>query len=162
MGLNDIQLTPALVHQLYCNSLVDINIINQKDTIPVPHLGKNEKQVLILVNEPGFAYLPDAGLLKLTEILNACLLSLADVAIVNTSSLHEKNYQVLNNYFKPAVVLCMGVAATDIELPIKIPNYQVQQYDHKIYLLSCALHELAQNQEEKKKLWPCLKTIFKL
>ena len=74
MGLNDIQLTPALVHQLYCNSLVDINIINQKDTIPVPHLGKNEKQVLILVNEPGFAYLPDAGLLKLTEILNACLL----------------------------------------------------------------------------------------
>jgi len=162
MGLNDIQLTPALVQQLYSNSLIDMDIINQNDTIPIPYLGKNEKKILILVHEPGFAYLPDDDLVKLTEILNACVLSLADVAIVNICSLKERGYQLLNKYFSPAVVLCMGVAASDIELPIKIPNYQVQHYNNQIYLISCSVQELANNKEEKKKLWPCLKTIFKV
>src|ERR1700761_3571638 len=49
-------------------------------------LGGNKKNISILVNSPGSAFLPDNQLTFLPKILEACRMNIGDVAIINTAS----------------------------------------------------------------------------
>jgi hypothetical protein len=84
MSLNNFQLSPFLIHQLYKKTLVEMAIINppikdDKNNTP-SFLGKNEKQILLVVNEDETVFLSDTDLNLLVGILSACKLTLADVA----------------------------------------------------------------------------------
>src|SRR4051812_40210580 len=100
MPLNDIHLNPQLLADLYRNSLVEADIIQDADRkIPVPdglskvdgsqpqpqfnYLGNNKKNILLLVKYKDVAHLPDQQLNFITSILTACKLGLGDIALFN-------------------------------------------------------------------------------
>lgn len=126
-------------------------------------LGNNRRQITIVVNAPGSAFLPDNQLSFLTKILEACQMNIGDVAIVNAATV-PVTVAELRQQLKPASILLFGLEPTAIKLPINFPVFRLQPYDECTYLAAPSLHLLVQLTEESKllksKLWVCLKTLF--
>jgi hypothetical protein len=126
-------------------------------------LGKNAKQVAIVVNFASEAFLPEGELQFLTKMLGACKLNLADVAIVNHATtpieIEKLKQQLLSRH-----VLLFGVEPSAIQLPISFPAFKEQAYAGTTYLFAPSLEQLNKETEEakgfKKKLWECLKRTF--
>ena len=184
MSLDDIKLSPFLVKKLYENSLIDTNDntnitsnatkakdenfteIEKKNVIKkeiagnIKYLGKNAKNILIIVDEKEHAFLGDDELSFLMNILNACAVSMQDVALINASNNDEVAYENLNAQFEPSIVLFIGTEPQLLNFPIQIPQYKIQAYNNQQYLCAPSLQKLSSDKEEKKKLWMVLKVLF--
>ena len=90
MSLNNISLPPQLLADLYQHVLVQGTATAMHVKESIPFLGKNGKNILIVVNKKEAVYLPDTELGFLTTVLSACNLDLSHVAIVNWHHLKEK------------------------------------------------------------------------
>src|SRR5687767_12560272 len=94
MSLKNIQLPPGVISNLYHYYLVDINKDKKKTEIAKNDnlfLGGNNKNILLLVNNTEVSFLTDNQLDFLLEILSACKLNLAHVAIINLNKIAEKD-----------------------------------------------------------------------
>jgi hypothetical protein len=184
MSLDDIKLSPFLVKKLYENSLVEdastaTSIDNTQkakdenlamsDNAPVTkkgnfenikYLGKNAKNILIIVDEKEHAFLGDDELSFLMNILNACSVSMQDVALINASNNADVVYENLNGQFEPSIVLFLGTEPQLLNFPVQIPQYKIQAYNNQQYLCAPSLQKLSSDKEEKKKLWIVLKVMF--
>jgi len=107
--------------------------------------------------------MPDNQLTFLTKILEACRMTLADVAIVNNATA-PVTITALRQQLQPKTVLLFGVEPTAIRLPINFPTFKQLSYDDCTYLSSPALDQLVPDTGDSKllksKLWVCLKTLF--
>jgi hypothetical protein len=190
MSLDDIKLSPYLVKKLYENSLIDtddnvkpisngnaakddLNAVVEKniaikksagssgETVgTIKFLGKNAKNILIIVDEKEHAFLGDDELSFLMNILNACTVSMQDVALVNASNSDDVVYENLNAQFEPSIVLFLGTEPQLLNFPVQIPQYKIQAYNNQQYLCAPSLQKLSSDKEEKKKLWMVLKVMF--
>ena len=184
MGLDNIKLSPFLLKELYENNLLetkktqspiaieekakDANIENATNKIAVEireediikYLGKNEKNILLLVNRETHAFIDDEALNFLMAILNACGMSMQDVALVNVHNDDNAVYEKLNAQFNPSSIVFFDTAPHLLNFPVKIPLYKIQKYNNQQYLCASSLAALSQNKEEKKQLWGCLKVMF--
>lgn len=164
MSLDNIQLSPLLVLQLYKKTLIDLNGLRQNSTLPQPYnisfLGNNEKKILVLVNECDTTFLPVADLNFLINILSACKITMADIALINFDKNREINYDILMKYFEPASVLLFGINPADLQFPMHFPHYQLQHYNNQTYICAPALSILATDKEKKKALWNSLQKHF--
>ncbi len=164
MSLDNIQLTPFLVQNLYTKTLHDLNNVQErlpkKKTILIPALGQNAKNILLIVNETEATFASDDGLKLLVGILTACKLSLADVALVNFNKNDSITYDELMDYFNPGFVILFGVLPRDLSFPLHFPNYQLQQYNNQTFLCAPSLKMLGAVTEEKKQLWNSLQKHF--
>lgn len=160
---------------LYKNNLFVIDTPQpQKQTIqptnsatPTNHaitfLGENKKQIIILVNEENAVHINDDHFAFLSNILTACKLNIADVAIVNV---HKQviNFSRLKEQLNCMYVLLFNVSTDSIELPFSIPHYQVQKYNNCTFLsanhLQTMLGTTQEAKMEKSKLWLSLKQMF--
>jgi hypothetical protein len=160
MSLDNIQLSPFLVYQLYKKSLFEIDGIKKEpdsqQVSATSFLGKNDKNILVMVNEPGAAFLTDADLNLLIGILTACKLSLADIALVNFHKNVGTGYDQLMREFSPVTVFLFGIEPKDLQFPLHFPNFQLQQYNDQTYISAPSLKLLSENKEQKKELWACL------
>ena len=175
MSLNDIRLNSQLISDLYASVLVETNA-SDVPTLDIPvakpvqktplakevhFLGKNEKGILIIVTNDDAVYLPDDQLAFLTNILSACQLSLADVAIINWKTagldLNEVQQRLSIRH-----ILLFDVSPLDAGLPINFPHFQIQQFNHRTYLSSPALSDVEKEVSIKRQLWPSLKNIFSI
>jgi|JI6StandDraft_1071083.scaffolds.fasta_scaffold27221_2 hypothetical protein len=166
MSLDNFQLPPFLIQELYKDSLVDLDS-NQIKTdslkpVNIPFLGKNERNILVLVDEKDVIYLPDEDLAFLTGVLTACKLTLSDVAIVNVATANEARYQQLLQQFRPGSILCFGINLAKLDFPLMFPEYQLQQYNNQSYLAAPTLSKLSSDKNEKMQLWNCLKKLFSI
>ncbi len=181
MDLNHLELPASVVAELYRGSLIEANERPAKGK-PVKEpiipalaetttgenlsswkwLGNNGKHILIIVNNEDSAGLPDKDLAFLTEILGACKLSLADVAIVNLHNHPGASYKELTAFFKSRIVLLFAVEPAEFGLPMSFPPYQLQAFANNSFLFSPSLKELGDDRVEKSKLWVCLKRLFNL
>lgn len=154
------------------NTVVEVGIISDNDILhsagnitTIKYLGKNQKNVSIVVYETDAVYLIEDTLTLLTNLLSACKLTLADVAIINTHN-QSITYKQIKQDLQPKQLLLMGNVLKNISLPFIFPEYRVQQYDNCEMLISADLKNmLAQTdlvKAEKRKLWESLKTMFKL
>ena len=177
MSLNDIQLPGFLIEEWYSDKLIISSPVPPAPGLPpsaapppsssVPSplksLGNNRRHITILVHAPGSPFLPDNQLAFLTKILEACRLTLADVAIVNNAST-ETNITTVKEQLAPKTVLLFGPEPSALRLPINFPPFKPLAYDGCTYLSSPGLDQLVSNTEESKllksKLWICLQTIF--
>jgi hypothetical protein len=133
------------------------------------YLGNNHRHITILVHAPGSPFLPDNQLTFLTKILEACRLTLADVAIVNNAAA-ETTMAVpitiadIRRQLAPKTILLFGPEPSALRLPINFPPFKPLDYDGCTYLSAPGLDHLVTNTEESKllksKLWVCLQTIF--
>jgi hypothetical protein len=184
MSLDDIKLSPFLVKKLYENSLLDDGVgstsignakIAKDENLPlsenvdvtkkgnfesIKYLGKNAKNILIIVDEKEHAFLGDDELSFLMNILNACAISMQDVALVNAGNNSEAIYENLNAQFEPRIVLFLGTEPHLLNFPVQIPQYKIQAYNNQQYLCAPSLQKLSSDKEEKKKLWMLLKVMF--
>lgn len=126
-------------------------------------LGNNRRNITILVQSPGKAFLPDDQLTFLTKILEACQMNIGDVAIVNHASI-PVIVTDLRRQLQPSIILLFGLDPVAIKLPIQFPVFKQQAYDQCTYVSAPSLEELVQPTQEgkllKSKLWVTLKTLF--
>jgi hypothetical protein len=166
MSLENIQLPPIVLQELYKKTLIDsesvqsLTTFSQRKALTI--LGKNEKQIAIIVNNDEALYLPDEQLNFLLGILSACKLTLEDVAIINIKKNKKLSYTVLVNELRSEKIFLFGVEPSKIELPFQFPFYQMQQFNNQLYLSAPLLTKLQDDKAEKTKLWLCLKQIFSI
>jgi len=166
MSLDNIQLPAIVLQDLFKNSLVDIDTGIAKTpvekTTGIAFLGNNQKQVTIIANDTTTIYLPDEELNFLMGILNACKLSMADVALVNIAKPGAVTYTKIQEELNAETILLFGVAPAELQLPLQFPHYQIQKFNNQVYLAAPSLTAIAADKAEKTKLWNCLKQIFSI
>jgi hypothetical protein len=164
MNFEQFQLPGFLLRDLYEGSLIELKEIKQfpdkKPELNDTVLGNNQKKILILVNYPDKPVMPDSDLTFLLSILNACKLSLNDVAILNYATQEEIPYQTLIMEFKPKIILLFGVQQASIRMPILFPDFQIQPFMDIRFLSSPPLLSLQEDDSKKRKLWTGLKQLF--
>jgi hypothetical protein len=168
MSLQNVQLSADTIARLYTAPLVDMNAERVGSTAITEaaqdcrFLGSNKKNITILVSAGDVSFLPDHSFSFLTGILNACKLTMEDVALVNISSLEDTGYAGIYKSTKPAISLLFDVSPNDIGLPLQFPYFQVHKYNSITYLSSPSLALLENDKAAKAALWSSLKTIFQL
>ena len=166
MSLDNIQLPPIVVEQLFNKSLVAVEIQQPIPATtsfkPINILGQNKKGVLILVNYNETVFLPEDELNFLIGILSACKLTMEDAGIINMAKHKQLNYQALEKEISCSNLLMFGVMPKAIELPLDFPYYQLQKYNNHTYLSAPALAALMNDKTEKGKLWTSLKQLFSI
>ncbi len=162
MSLNNIQLTPQLLTNLYQNVLVETKMAKVPALPPINFLGGNKKQILIVAANADTPFLTDNELTFLTNILAACKLGLDDVAIINKEHLPTVNYETIIEMLQSKIVLLFNIDPLAFGLPIHFPHFQVQQFNSRVYLCAPSLNDIEQEKTLKAKLWAGLKTLFQL
>lgn len=169
MNLNEIHLTAQLVATLYEHTLIESDAGPATErTQPLPdirkarHLGNFDRQVLVIVNNGGVAFIEDQELQFFTNVLTACRLGLADIAIVNINGLQPNEPSLLIGEMAPRHVILFGVLPLDIDLPMNFPEFQVQQFNKCTYLHAPALKTIERDKQLKARLWASLKQLFGL
>lgn len=164
MSLDNIELPPFLIQELYKNSLIEfespqpVEEIEVKASIPI--LGNNCNKIIIVVENNEAAYLPDNQLNFLLEILSACKLTMEDVAIINIYKNIAITYKTITIELKAEKIILFGVTPAQLHLPVAFPPYQIQPYNNQTYVAAAMLADIESDKTEKTKLWNCLKQIF--
>lgn len=179
MSLNNISLPPTAIAGLYSKSLVETGETVLKSTETesknfesaskqavisskgIRYLGDNNKKVLIIVNSPDAVHLPDKELQFLTNMLTACQLSLADVAIVNINN-QTLDYKELLKELKSRSALLFDIEPSGLGLPMSFPFFQIQPYAGCSFLYVPALKDLEEDKVQKSKLWVSLRRLFNI
>jgi DNA polymerase III psi subunit len=168
MGLEKIQLPAAVIADMYRNSLVLLQDVQEKPaalaTVSMPEtglktLGENRQKTVILVRDATALHLADAELDLLIKILQAVQLSMADVLLANLQA-QKTNAAFLQANYAAQKVLLFGVPLHDLEMPIVFPHFQVQQHGGVRYLSAPSLAQLQSDVNAKKQLWVSIKKMF--
>jgi hypothetical protein len=170
MSLQNLELPAELITELYGNHLVEFKAtsIDKPETrkekpVHLLSLGGNEKRITILVAEESQAFMKDEELEWLQKMLQACKLTLGDVAIVNTHS-KEFSMPLVRQQLRPEKIVMLGPNPSDLQLPLNFPQFKVQEHDQCTYLFAPSPKELNQETKEgkllKSKLWVSLQKLF--
>lgn len=168
MPLNQVKLNNRLLTQLYQSVLVETPTNQLQPATPrkkktgesLKALGGNKKKICILVKEENVVFLKDEQLAYLTKILQACKLTLEDVAIVNLQGQEELNYQLIQQLFPSATCIGFGLTPLKLELPADFPFFQLQKIEGCTYLFAPALDQLEPSKMDREKLWQSLRKHF--
>ena len=120
----------------------------------------NKKNILVVVNYKDVIYLPDEELDLLTNMLTACKLSIADVAIINLNKIETPSYKKIISELNSEVILLFGTEPSALELPVDFPHFQVQSFNSYTFLYTPPLENIKNDKVLKSKLWVCLRRIF--
>ncbi len=173
MDLNRIQLPLSVIAYLYPDSLIETGEIT---AAPMPviertiqedegaatwkWLGENKKNILVIVSYRDVVHLPDRELQFLTNMLTACKLSLADVAIVNLQQQPHQIYKEIIDQFKSKIALLFDIEPAAFGLPMNFPYFQIQPFTSCSFLYAPSLKELEDDKVQKSKLWVSLRRLF--
>lgn len=156
---NDLVLTGAAVASVR-QSKVEVK---KREPVAIKKLGDHLQKVTILVNTTEAAFLPEAEFNLLSNILKACNLTMADVAIVNWNRT-PANFTEIKQQLGSKYLLLFRVSTAEIDLPFSIPLYQIQEYDHCKLIQSVSLEQMLDETEasksEKSKLWSALRKLL--
>ncbi|PTS91403.1 hypothetical protein DBR11_29135 [Pedobacter sp. HMWF019] len=122
------------------------------------YLGKNERNILILVSDPINQVSTEEGRELLRKIVKAIDLSAADFALVNCSAYADADFEELQNYFKPRLLLSFGVSPETLGLTGQQHN-TVVKYEGLTLVFSSGLQALSEDMGAKKALWGSLKQL---
>ena len=168
MSLQNIQLPGEALIRLYNMPLVDLDkksknsSASANESQEIRFLGSNKKNITILVNTGDASFLTDESFSFLTGILNACKLTMDDVALVNINNLKDSSYTAINKITRPVITLLFDVSHNDIGLPLQFPNFQVHKYNNITFHSAPSLKVLENDKPLKAMLWGNLKTLFQL
>lgn len=166
MSLENFQIPFVLIPELYKNSLVQLeDKQTSTDNIEVEnikYLGRNVKNILILVADADAVHLSDASLEFLGQILQACKMNLNDVAIVNQRHHPNAGLQQCMEALQPTLIIDFGSIIKKWNPQYETSLYQVKEVDKCKLITAHPLSEIAAQPELKKQLWLSLKAHFKL
>ena len=125
-------------------------------------LGGRAKPILLVVKQDSAPFLTDEDLQFVTRMLNACKLTLEDVAVLNTATYPQIQQEELLTFFSPRMLLCFGVTPAQLGLPVDFPRYQLQAWKGCTFMHAPAFTQLATDKEERKQCWASLQRLFNL
>ncbi|HVE61510.1 MAG TPA: hypothetical protein VNA26_06810 [Chitinophagaceae bacterium] len=164
MTLNNIKLSPQLLADLYPDVLIEMHatgmpdiIVNEQKSSP-PYIGMNQKHILIIVSNDTNV-IQEQELSFLNNVLTACKLSLAEVAIKHWSGIEKKSNQITEK-LESKIILLFNIEPVSFGLPVNFPPFQIQPHNQITYLYAPPLLEIKNNIDLKKRLWTCLRTLF--
>lgn len=130
---------------------------------PLPVLGNNVQYTTLVVSYEDEAFIPERHLAFISKMLNACKMTLADVAIVNNKN-QDLRYPELVKQLSPKQLLLFGMEPAAIGLPLSFPELTVQSYNNCNMVHAPTLDMLNHEGDDatplKKRLWNCLKQMF--
>jgi len=162
MSLNNIKLNNQQIADLYQNVLIEPVAKDVPEQPVLNFLGGNLENILIVVNKESAAYLTDTEFEFLTNILAACKLTIADVAIINWANNSFDSYASILTELRSKKIILLDLEPTEFGLPLFFPHYQIQPFNNCTFLSAPSLFTLASNVAEKKNFWNALKNFFGL
>ncbi len=142
-----------------------VNELKSSTPVPIKYLGDHLKKIIVLVNDNNAVHLNETDLGLLSSILNACKLTLADIALINIAQQPLALHEMLITL--PSLFV-ISFDITSAQLKIKLPTtlYKPIVLGETQILFSNSLQSMQgaeQNAKlEKSKLWNALKLLFKL
>ncbi len=166
MTIDNIHLSNFLCQNLFKNSLIGhaevVKTAEISKNSKIHHLGLNNQHILFLVYNEEHKYLADAEMEMLTNLLTACKLSVADIALVNFAHCPGITYEDLITELKSEKILTFGIATKELNLPFNVPDFQIQKFQNQLYLFNPTLKNILNDVHLKKNLWNCLKNLFSI
>ncbi|MEO6639236.1 MAG: hypothetical protein ABIN25_13240 [Ginsengibacter sp.] len=167
MSIDNIQLPAFLKNALFKNKLISPRLSpstpktnNEENSIEF--LGGNLKNIAFVVNVQESKFVTDSQLNFLSGLVNACHVSLDDIAVVNIAGQKFISYLDLAKQLSSRKILSFGVAPAELNLPFTIPFYQVQSFQETDYIFCPELNKLQDDTNAKKLLWASLQKTFKI
>jgi hypothetical protein len=142
-----------------------VNELKSTTPVPIKYLGDHLKKIIVLVHDNNAVHLNETDLGLLSSILNACKLTLADIALINIAqqplALHEMLITLPSQF-----VISFDINSTQIKIKLPTTLYKPIVLGETQILFSNSLQSMQgtdQNAKlEKSKLWNALKLLFKL
>jgi hypothetical protein len=133
--------------------------------LPLKYLGDHSKEIVVVVNDPASVYLNEPDFILLTSILNACRLTIADIALINLGNQNATLHQILNK-LPSKLVIAFEVDSKALKIKLPTNFYKLTPLGESNLLFSKSLASMqgmdANAKQEKAKLWAVLKQIFQL
>lgn len=130
----------------------------QPKSFDFKHLGKNEKGILILVNDQQNPVSTNQG----TELLRKLVLSInlknADFALLNYATYTDAKFEDLHSFFACKMVFAFGVTPTTLGLS-EMQLHQLHELNKIKFIFTHNLHDLDGDNAAKRVLWATLKTL---
>lgn len=141
---------------------VTASVVHKEAETPVPmvfkYLGKNQKNVLILVNDLENEVSTERGRELLRNLVKALQLTANDFALLNFSSYKAVKFEELHRFFSSRLVLAFGVSALELGLE-DLPLHMISTRGEVQLVFTGNLDLLSVDQAGKKTLWGSLKQI---
>jgi|SRR6185437_577815 len=163
MSLDTIRLSENARRILFQKSLVEVAPAAESGGREIQNkiksLGGNKKNILFLVTDSQNKFLPDEQMDLLSNLISACKLTMADIALVNCYDC-SFNYLRLLEHFQSKKILMFGIDTSALQLPFTIPYFQIQPFQEQLYITAPPLGQFSNNKDLKKELWTCLQKLF--
>jgi hypothetical protein len=134
-------------------------------TVPIKFLGEHQKKILVLVQDLNAVHLNERAFDLLTSILNACKLTIADIALINLANKNFSLHQILTQV-PSEFVLIFDIHPTQLKIKLPTKLYAPILLGETQLLFSNNLSTMqgidTDSKIEKTKLWSALKLLFKL
>lgn len=162
MSLREVSLDPFLLAGIYHQPLIEKDFVpvdstDEKD-IPVPSLGNNKRQWVLLIHNPEDAYLNEAVFDMLLKLLNACKLTLDDIALINTAHLQGVGLDLIRRKFSPDKMILFG----DVLPELKKGYHKNEAWEEEgiDFLHTDALQDMYNHPQLKMPFWNALKDFL--
>ena len=139
-------------------AIENITIAADKAKTVFKFLGKNQKNILILVNDLENEVSTEQGRELLRKLVKAINLTANDFALLNYASYTSEKYEELSSFFSCKVMIAFGVSATELNLPSQ-PLNQLVKHNGSTHIFAKNLHELDFDIASKKVLWASLQQL---
>jgi hypothetical protein len=121
-------------------------------------LGKNQKGILILVNDSVNKVSSEQGTELLRKLVKAIELTNNDFALVNYANYNGATFEDLNGFFNCQLVLSFGVETQQLGLATQALHQLFNLGDTR-FIFTSNLHDLDSDQASKKILWANLQQL---
>lgn len=163
MSINTIRLSENARKILFAKSLVEAapaeELAGKETQNKINSLGGNKKNILFLVTDSQNKFLPDGQMDLLSNLITACKLTMADIALVNYYNC-SFNYIQLLEHFQSKKILMFGINTSALQLPFTIPHFQIQPFQEQLFITAPPFGQFSNNKDLKKELWTCLQKLF--
>lgn len=133
-------------------------VVEIAPTADFKYLGKNQKNVLILVKDDQNDVSTERGRELLRNIVKALQLTANDFALLNYHTYQDQQFPALKDFFVSKLVMAFGITPVQLGLVDHPANTIVMEGQIQV-VFSQNLDLLADNQNEKKALWGSMKKI---
>lgn len=123
------------------------------------YLGKNEKKVLILVDDPHHKVSDEEGTEFLRKILKAINYKTPDFALVNMAFYKDAKYTDLKASFDFHTLISFGVSYESLGLTPSASHYTSEHHGTKV-IVSSLLKDLINDKANKTILWKNFQQLF--
>ena len=163
MSLEQLQLDPYFLAKIFTQPIVPGKskpaAATEKALPKVKYLGENQKNIALFIQNENEAYLNDELFNLLTNILNACKLSMQDVSLINISHYPSLTFSDFQEAVKIERSIVFGTAPEQLGLK-DIPSYQLVTVNGSALLFSDELSLIGSDKALKAKLWAGLKQLL--